>query len=160
MPIAKLSRFGNRLLYRSAIVPRAGLANALRFLVLIAVAEVVLIQSDARAASIRQDANGFVVMEAEDFDLNVTQDNGRWRFDNTPPGWAQTNSGWGYLSGEGAGGISMITSPRLDFKVKFNITGPHYLWVLGSEVIDKDLTMGLDGVVTTNSVNIGGEDGA
>jgi hypothetical protein len=64
------------------------------------------------------------------------------------------------MKGEGAGGTSMATSPRLDFKVKFNVAGPHYLWVLGSEVTEKDVTMGLDGVVTTNSINIGGPDGA
>ena len=115
---------------------------------------------EAPAASIRQDANGFVVMEAENFDLNLTQDNGEWKFDKAPPTWAQTNSGWGYMKGEGAGGISMTTSPRLDFKVRFNVTGPNYLWVLGSEVTEKDITMGLDGVVTTNSINIGGPDGA
>ena len=111
------------------------------------------------AFTIREDANGFVVLEAENFDLNLTQDNGEWQFDNnTAPLWAPFD-GWGYMKAFGSGGTSMSASPRLDFQVKFDFTGPHYLWVLGSDAGSKELHLGLNGVVTTNSIHIGGEDG-
>jgi len=114
----------------------------------------------ATAASIRQDANGFVVLQAEDFDLNLTQDNGVWLFDNdTAPLWAPF-TGWGYMKSFGAGGTNLTSSPRLDFNVKFNVTGPHYIWVLGSDAGAKEVDLGLDGVLSTNSVNLGGPDGA
>ncbi len=110
-----------------------------------------------QAASILQDANGFVVMEAEDFDLNVTQDTAEWLFDNTALSWSLFD-GWGYMEASGGGGYSTNTSARMDFKVKFDMTGPHYLWVLACDDGGKQLHMGLDGVVTTNTLNLGGED--
>lgn len=113
----------------------------------------------APAASITEDASGFVVMQAEDFDLNVTQDTGQWLFDNAPPAWAPF-TGWGYMVGLGAGGTNMTSSTRLDFRVNFTTTGPHYIWILGSDAGTKELHLGLDGLVTTNTYSIGGEDGA
>src|SRR5689334_15876110 len=55
------------------------------------------------AASFQEDANGFVFMNAENFDLNVTQNNGEWRFDNTPLA-VDPFSGWGYMDAFSTGG--------------------------------------------------------
>ncbi len=124
-----------------------------------------LLASAAHAGSIQEDANGFVVIESEDYDFNLTQDGGEWQFSNGTtandgnPLWGPF-TGWGYMKGLGAGGTDMNVSPRLDYQVTFTVTGTHYLWVLGSDGGGKTVNMGLDGLVTTNSYDIGGEDGA
>lgn len=107
----------------------------------------------AGAASF-QETNGFVVMEAEDFDLNVTQDAGQWVFDAAALA-VDPYSGWGYLKAVGAGGTSPSFSARADFKVNFTNTGPHYIWVSGSEEGGDSVHVGLDGLVTSTSLNIG-----
>ncbi len=108
---------------------------------------------------VRQDAAGFVVLEAENYDRNLTRDNAAWIFDNTPTA-TDAFSGWGYMKGTGAGGTNMNTSARFDFNIKFDFTGPHYIWVLGSDAGGKQVSIGLNGVVTTNADFIGGPDGA
>ena len=75
-----------------------------------------LITTSANAASFQEDANGFVVMEAEDFDVNATQDNGAWLFDNAFLGF-NVNSGWGYMKAFSAGGTDTNLNPHLDFRV-------------------------------------------
>jgi len=123
-----------------------------------------LVTPPAEAASF-QESGGFVVMEAENFDLNVTQPGNQWVFDSTAltntvsPGPGDPYSGWGYLKAQGLGGISTNFSPRADYKVNFTTTGPHYIWVSGSDVGGNSLHMGLDGIVTTNSANIGDQFG-
>jgi hypothetical protein len=107
---------------------------------------------------VREDANGFVVLDAEHFDKNITRDNAAWVFDNTPT-LTDAFSGWGYMKSTGAGGTNMNSSARLDFNIKFDFAGPHYVWVLGSDAGGKQVSVGLNGVVTTNSIAIGGPDG-
>lgn len=101
-----------------------------------------------------QEVSGFVVMEAENFDLNFAQPSGAWVFDANALA-ADPFSGWGYMKAVGEGGTSGSFSPRLDFKVNFTTTGPHYIWVSGSDAGGDSLHVGLDGVVTSTSFNIG-----
>lgn len=108
---------------------------------------------------VREDANGFVVLDVENYDRNITRDNAAWIFDNTPTA-TDAFSGWGYMKATGAGGTNMSTSARFDFNIKFDFSGPHYIWVLGSDAGGKQVSIGLNGVVTTNSQFIGGPDGA
>jgi len=114
--------------------------------------------SASAASSFQEDANGFVVMEAEDFDVNATQDNGAWLFDNTYLGF-DFNSGWGYMKAFSAGGIDTNLNPHLDFKVSFANTGPHYIWVSGSDAGGNTVHLGLDGVAPITARVIGGPDG-
>lgn len=110
-------------------------------------------------ASFQEDANGFVVMEAENFDLNLTQNNGEWRFDNTALAF-DPYSGWGYMKGLYSGGIDTNLSPRLDFRVNFTGTGIYYIWVSGTDAGGKSVNIGLDGVVPASANDIGGPDSA
>lgn len=113
----------------------------------------------SRAASFTTDANGFVVMEAENFDVNVTQNNGEWRFDATPLA-LDPFSGWGYMKGLFSGGTDTNLSPRLDYTVNFASAGTYYIWVSGSDAGGKSLHVGLNGVVPPTANDIGGPDGA
>lgn len=111
------------------------------------------------ASSFQEDGNGFVFFEAEDFDLNVTQENGFWEFDNTPLDF-DAFSGWGYVTAFSSGGTDTNTNPHLDYTVNFASAGPHYIWVAGSDAGGKSIDVGLDGVVSSTSSDLGGPDGS
>lgn len=76
--------------------------------------------------------DGLIVIEAERAGGNTPQGGHTWDPTTTPAGYVGTgamasnpNSGAGVDTGYVAG------SPRLDFRVLFNTTGRHYLWVRG-----------------------------
>jgi len=119
-----------------------------------------LVSTSLHAASSFQDSGGFLVMEAEDFDLNFTQSDGFYQFDNLYPiAYVEDYySGWGYMKGLYNGGTDMNLSPRMDFKVNFTTAGIWYIWVLGSDMGGKALSMGLDGVVPASAGFISGPD--
>lgn len=137
-------------LTRGAVLPVLGATACLSV--------ALLAPSALAAASFQENGSGFVVMEAENFDLNVTQPAGAWVFDATALA-IDPYSGWGYLKSTGVGGTSSSLSPRADFKVNFTTTGPHYIWVSASDAGGKLLNLGLDGVVSSTSINVGGNDG-
>lgn len=137
-------------LTRGAVLPGLGATACLSV--------ALLAPSALAAASFQENGSGFVVMEAENFDLNVTQPAGAWVFDATALA-IDPFSGWGYLRSTGVGGTSSSLSPRADFKVNFTTTGPHYIWVSASDAGGKLLDLGLDGVVSSTSINVGGNDG-
>lgn len=85
---------------------------------------------------IQQDAAGFAVIEAENFDANVPQGVHAWVFDRTPAGY--TGEGTMYALPDAPGAVinfpdTLTTSPRLDYKVNFSKTGTHYFWFRGSD---------------------------
>jgi len=116
-----------------------------------------LFSSGAIAASF-QEQGGLVVMEAENFDANVTQPGGAWVFDATP--LTDAYSGWGYLKAVGVGGYNPSVSPHVDFKVNFTTTGPHYIWVKGSDAGSQNVHLGLDGVAPDTAQFVGASSGA
>ncbi len=77
-------------------------------------------------------ADGLVVVEAENAGGNIPQGGHTWDLTLAPGGFVGTgamtsnpNSGAGVDTGYVAG------SPRLDFRILFNTTGTHYVWVRG-----------------------------
>jgi len=107
------------------------------------------------AASFQSDANGFVVMETENFDLNYALANGQWGFDNTPLSFDTDFSGWGYMKALYSGGTNLNLSPRMGFTVNFTAAGTYYIWVCGSDDGGATLDVGLDGVVPASASDIG-----
>ncbi len=134
---------------RFSLVPSLSLAVGLA---------AILATNPGRAASFVSDANGFVFIEAENFDLNVTQDNGAWRFENTPLD-LDAFSGWGYVTADSSGGTDPNINPHLDYSVNFSQPGPYFIWVAGSDAGGKAVHLGLDGVAPASAQNIGGPDG-
>lgn len=131
-------------LMRRAVLPGLGAA---------AVLSLALVAPRAAAASF-QEQSGFVVMEAENFDVNVTQPAGAWVLATNALA-TDPYSGWGYLKATGVGGTSSNLSPHADFKVNFTTTGPHYIWVSGSDAGGRSVHLGLDGVVPSTAYTIG-----
>jgi hypothetical protein len=129
-----------------------------RWLGIAAMLAALFVGTTARAVSFQEDANGFVFLEAENFDLNVTQDNGAWLFDNTPLD-VDPFSGWGYVTADSSGGTDTNSNPHLDYSVTFNHAGPYYIWVGGSDAGGKTLSLGLDGAAPASGRDIGGPDG-
>jgi hypothetical protein len=138
---------------------RPGIARAL--LIWAAATGLLLDPFYSRGAASFQDSGGFLVMEAENFDLNVTRPTGFFEFDNVNPITAFSPdyiSGWGYMKEVYSGGTDMNASPRMDYKVNFTSAGNWYIWVLGSDMGGKALSVGLDGTVPVSATDIGGKD--
>jgi hypothetical protein len=121
----------------------------------------------------------FLVLEAEDYNLNQPNGTRAWNFTTSPayaqPGYTNTDySGTGAMEGDPATGSSVgastaiggvPSSPRLDFLVNFSTTGTFYVWVRGAGnspvpwVSDASpggsdsVSIGLDGGLTTRIEN-------
>lgn len=97
---------------------------------------------------LRQDEAGFVVIEAENFDLNTPQGVHSWVFVRSPAGYSGDGTMYA-LPDEPVAVIeypdSLTLSPRLDYKVEFTTTGTHYFWFRGSDGGGDSLHAGIDG---------------
>jgi ELWxxDGT repeat protein len=104
------------------------------------------------------DANALVSIDAEKPDGNVSKSSKTW----------QKITGTNY-----AGGAAMKvnpntgttittnvanTSPRLDYRINFNKTGVHYVWIRGlaASTADDTVHVGLEGVLPSTSDNMNG----
>ena len=110
------------------------------------------------ADPITQDSgpDGFVSVEAENFDENVPEADHFWEFNTDITGF----SGDGFMRSlpDGTGG----GNPRLNYEVNFVKTGIHYVWVRGYSTsgTDDSCHAGLDGDETTaGSIQAGGGNG-
>jgi glucose/arabinose dehydrogenase len=104
------------------------------------------------------DTNGLVVMEAENFDGNVSQGGKNWThyaavagFSGTGAQQATPNTGVNNDTG------FVANSPRLDFRVHFVRTGTHYVWVRGRGISGSDdsVHVGLDGAAVASADRVG-----
>lgn len=95
---------------------------------------------------VRQSADGLVVLEAENFDAQVSTPTHAWEFDQTPADWS--GDGVMYALPEAATTVNLpdalTGSPRLDYKIDFVKTGTHYLWFRGSDGGGNSLHAGFD----------------
>jgi len=106
-----------------------------------------------------QDAGseGLVSIEAENFDENTTQGTDTWVVDTTIAGSSQgeymnttpdngNNNDTGYET----------TSPRLDYRVNFNRTGIHYVWIRSHRLsaFSDSVHVGLNGAAVSTADRI------
>jgi len=104
---------------------------------------------DAVAPGIfKQGADGIVCIEAEHFSDRKDESGHSWTFVKQPPGF----EGDGAMQGLPNDGTLFTTdyaakSPRLDFRIEFVKSGPHYVWVRAAADADSDNSFhcGLDG---------------
>lgn len=102
--------------------------------------------------------DGLVVIEAEDFDANITQAGKQWSavslagYSGTGAMQSLPNTGGSILTGYD----STTPSPRLDYKISFVKTGTHYLWVRGwaASTADNSVHAGLNGVGPNSARNL------
>lgn len=104
-------------------------------------------------------ANGLVVLEAEHFDAAAAPRAKAWTHYAAVAGF----SGTGAVRATPNTGVVVNTgyvanSPRLDFRVNFNKTGTHYVWVRGRapSAGDRTLHVGLDGAAVPTADRISG----
>lgn len=109
-------------------------------------------------AAFQQDAgvDGIVAIEVEHYDANVAQGGQAWTV-NTTAGY----SGDSALQATPNNGTTRdtgftTTSPRLDFRINFNRTGTHYIWVrgIGPAGGDDSIHAGLNGAAIATSDRI------
>jgi hypothetical protein len=105
-------------------------------------------------------ADGLVVMEAEDFDANISQGGKSWVSYTATSGFA----GAGAMITTPNTGVNNDTgyttsSPRLDYQVNFTKTGTHYVWVRGlwPTAADNSVHLGLDGAAVDSADRISDE---
>jgi len=123
------------------------------------------------ASPIQQDPgpDGIVSVEAENYDEAVDMPPNTWELVTTAEGFTGTFSGIGAMRTmphTPLGGTSYATnyaarSPRLDFVINFEKTGPHYVWILGygPDGNSDSCHVGLDGEEITTSETMSGWDG-
>ena len=123
------------------------------------------------ASPLQQDPgpDGIVSVEAENYDEAVDMPPNTWELVTTAEGFTGTFSGDGAmqtLPHTPLGGTSYSSnyaarSPRLDFVVNFEKTGPHYVWILayGPDGNSDSCHVGLDGEEITTSGTMSGWNG-
>ena len=104
---------------------------------------------------------GLLVLEAEHADQNVAAGGSAWVLQTDNPDY----SGDGAMAALPNSGrnvnIDISTSPHLDFKVFFERTGTHYIWIRGlgdsppGPSADDSVNVGLDGALPETSDRIG-----
>lgn len=104
-------------------------------------------------APFRQDATGLVAIEAENFHLNAAQGAHRFQFSTTPAGFASAGTMYSWPDSGASIGMpdALTTSPRLDYKINFTRTGPHYLWIRGSDGGGDSIHAGIDAADPTGT---------
>jgi cysteine-rich repeat protein len=115
---------------------------------------------DILPAELVQNSAGLVSLEAENRVAQTMASAKSWVF-ATPTGY----SGSGAFRASPDTGILLApgsTSPRLDYVVRFNRTGVHYVWVRGQgpSGTSDSVHVGLDGMAPASSDKIGGGWGA
>ena len=102
-------------------------------------------------------ADGIVSLEAEKYTGSEAAGGGAWTL-SYPSG----HSGSGAMEATPNAGLNVSsgfvgTTPRLDYRILFAKSGPHYIWVrgLGASASDNSLHAGLDGVPFATSTAIG-----
>lgn len=119
-------------------------------------------KAEAGGAPYRQDADGLVCIEAERFHQKADVGEHAWAPASAPAGFSGAGA-MAALPNKGANWQKDFTaaSPRLDYRVLFVKTGPHYLWVRGHAAGggDDSVHLGLDGkeVATSTAVTVGGK---
>jgi len=123
------------------------------------------------AAPLQQDPgpDGIVSVEAENCDEAVEMGSNTWELVTTAEGFTGTFSGIGAmqtlphvpLGGNSYSSNYADRSPRLDFVVNFEKTGPHYVWVLayGPDGNSDSCHVGLDGEEIATSETMSGWNG-
>ncbi|MBI4663922.1 MAG: Ig-like domain-containing protein [Verrucomicrobia bacterium] len=107
-------------------------------------------------APLRQDQQGLVVIEAENFDVKTAPGQHGWVFVKSPAGFS--GDGAMYASPDAPGAVidypdALTTSPRLDFKVSFQKTGTHYFWFRGSDGGGNSINAGFNGDSPADTMN-------
>lgn len=107
---------------------------------------------------LRQDASGLIVIEAENFDLNLPQGEHHWEFTNSPAGYTGHGTMYALPNLTDPDRVvnypdSLTSSPRLDYKVQFTTAGTHYFWFRGSDGGGNSANAGLDGDSPDPSMN-------
>jgi hypothetical protein len=149
---------GNPTLTASGISDWAGNVNASSQIAITGVASDVVRLQDSSA-------NHLLVLEAEDFSLNLSPspDGYSWVFTPTPTYLTPTDanitySGTGVMEAQPNTGVnrgSTVTYPELDYKVYFSTTGTNYSWVRGvgdsapGPSANDSVFIGIDGTATT-----------
>ena len=102
-------------------------------------------------------SSGIVSIEVEEPSDNIPRGDHRWAA-SFPAGF----SGEGALEAVPNADVNndsdfTSVSPRLDYRIQFIKSGPHYVWIraLGVSANDNSLHVGLDGIAYATSVNMG-----
>lgn len=107
----------------------------------------------------RPDANGMVVIEAEDADGSAAAGNRAWEHAATRAGFAGTGAVRA-MPNNGANRDTNFTtnSPRLDYRVTFEQAGTYSVWVRGRgpSTADDSVHVGLDGASETTADRVTG----
>jgi len=112
-----------------------------------------LVGGVASADPLHQDPgpDGIVSVEAENFDANVEVGGHKWE-ETGPTGGFTGVLGMHAPNGQGGHGNTgyAASSERLEYKINFVKTGPHYVWILawGADGTDDSCHAGLDGEET------------
>jgi uncharacterized repeat protein (TIGR03803 family) len=132
----------------------------------------ILVPSTPVRAQFNVDGTNFVVLEAEDYNLNTPNGSRSWVFTNSPvllsltdanitysgTGAMQGETGIGSTVGLGTGIGSAVSGPRLDYMVMFNTASTNYVWVRGVGNSDPgtggadSVSIGVDGGLTTRII--------
>ena len=115
--------------------------------------------TDAFALDPFQESNGQVVMEAENYDTNISRSGKSWNLLTTLTGY----SGTGYLQAlPNTGTVNdagyNTTSPELQYRINFTTTGTYYIWVRGRGRTKNDNSIhgGIDGTAPASAFGISG----
>ncbi len=94
------------------------------------------------------DADGLVCIEAEHFSMKADLMDHAWTLVTAPAGFGGTGA-MAILPNNGAGALKdfAMSSPRMDYRIKFEKAGKHFLWVRGcaESGSDDSIHLGLDG---------------
>ncbi|MEW6159284.1 MAG: Ig-like domain-containing protein [Verrucomicrobiota bacterium] len=101
----------------------------------------------------QQTSEGLIVFEAENFHANVAQGAHRWLFATSPTDFSGDGSMYSLpeLGANLGMPLALSDSPRLDFRIQFNRTGTHYVWIRGSDGGGDSVHAGIDDVDPTGT---------
>ena len=106
-----------------------------------------------------QESSGQVVMEAENFDANISRSAKTWNLLTTTTGY----SGTGYLQSLPNTGTVNDTgyttlSPELQYRINFTTTGTYYIWIRGRgpTTSDDSIHAGIDSTAPSSAKGISG----
>jgi hypothetical protein len=119
------------------------------------------VTGDSSAGVYQQDggADGIVSIEAENFDVNLSQGGHAWVL-VSPAGYSGTGAMQAQSNLKTNNNTGYVTiSPRLDYQVDFVYTGIHYVWIrgLGANDDNDSVHAGLDGIglSTSDRIDVG-----
>ena len=121
---------------------------------LLLLSSLALTVSNSVFASIAQDENGLAVAEAESFDAHQPSASHAWSVTTPPEGFSGSTALAALPDSRSTIRTNIAaTSPRLDYNIVFQQTGPHRLWLHGFGMGGggNSVFAGLDGVVESRS---------